>query len=128
MEMSLIDIAILCVYVCGIIIGAIGFGIWQYDSEFSWLEDGVPFSFFILLWPIVLGLALAVGAVFLCLSAIAFPMKFLMNVGKKIRFKVNDWRLERERMKREEEEQKEKDIQDRVKKMQEAMKNGRNRK
>ena len=45
-EMSPIDIAILCVYVCGIIVGAIGFGIWQYDSEFSWLEDGVPFSFF----------------------------------------------------------------------------------
>lgn len=128
MEMSPIDIAILCVYVCGIIIGAIGFGIWQYDGEFSWWEDAIPFSFLILLWPIILAFALAVGAVFLFLYAIAFPMRFLMNVGKKIRFKVNDWRLERKRKKREEEEQKEKDIQDRVKKMQNAMKNGRNRK
>lgn len=122
--MTTIDITIVTVYVLGIILGAIGFGIWQYDSEFSWWEDGIPFSFFVLLWPIVLGLALAVGAVFMCLSAIVFPMRFLMNIGKKIRFKVNDWRLERERRKREEEEQKEKDIQDRVKRMQKAMKEG----
>jgi len=126
--MSPIDIAIICVYVCGIIIGAIGFGIWQYDGELSWWEDVVPFSFLILLWPIILAFALAVGAAFLCLSAITFPMRFLMNVGKKIRVKVSDWRLERKRKKREEEEQKEKDIQDKVKKMQKAMKNGRNRK
>ena len=77
-----IGIAILFLYLIGIIVCTIGFGVWVSLSEiFLKDEDAVLFFFIIITWPVWLFIATFVGVVFLFLFK---PIMFLM-------FKSIDW-------------------------------------
>ena len=75
-------IAILYLYLIGIIVCTIGFGVWVSLSEiFLKDEDAVLFFFIIITWPVWLFITAFVGVVFLFLFK---PIMFLM-------FKSIDW-------------------------------------
>ena len=120
--MTTIDITIITVYVLGIILGAIGFGIWQRDSRnFDWWDDAIPGFALLLLWPFVV----AFGVVFAVVVGVGFIpcwiTKQLMKFGAWIGNKHYEWRRERWRRQAEEEREKAEQIQKNVKKMQKAL-------
>lgn len=121
--MTSVDITIIAIYILGIVLGAIGFGIWQRDScDFDWWDDAIPVFGLLMLWPLVA----AFGAGFATVVAVGFIpcwiARHLMKFGSWLGNKYDDWRRERYRRKIEKEREREEQIQKNVKKMQNAIK------
>ena len=121
--MAPVDITILSVYVGGIILGAIGFGIWQRDlRNFDWWDDAIPAFAILLIWPLVVAFGAILTVVVVAGFIPCWIARQLMKFGSWIGNKYDDWRRERYRRKIEEEREREEQIQKNVKKMQKALK------
>ena len=117
-----VDIMGLSVYVLGIILGAIGFGIWQRrTTNFDWFDDAVPAFCLLIVWPIALAFFATVGAILVVGYIPCWFTRCLMKFGAWIGNKYDDWRRERYRRKAEEERERNEQIQKNVKKMQKAL-------
>ena len=102
--MTTVDIILLSVYVLGIILGAIGFGIWQRDSRtFDWWDDAIPGFALLLLWPLVVAFGACLAVVVVVGFIPCWITKKLMKFGSWLGCKYDEWRRERLRLQMEKE-------------------------
>lgn len=103
--MTPVDITIVTVYVLGIMLGAIGFGIWQRDSRnFDWWDDAIPVFAILLIWPLVVAFGAILTVVVVAGFIPCWIARQLMKFGSWIGNKYDAWRWERYRRKIEEEQ------------------------
>ena len=96
----------LTIYITGVVLIPIGFGIWKYDVVRNFETDDYIIACFILaIWPLVAFFGAGLVAAFAILFAISYVFRWLFKAGAKFReFLINRRERKREKAEREHEE------------------------
>ena len=76
----------LIIYITGMVLIPIGFGIWKYDVVSNWeFEDYIIACFFLVIWPFAAFFGTCLLLALCILGGIAFSFKWLFKAGAKYR-------------------------------------------
>ena len=76
----------LTIYITGMVLIPVGFGIWKYDVVSNWeFEDYIIACFLLVIWPLVAFFGAALAAAFAILFAISYAFRWLFKAGAKYR-------------------------------------------